>query len=617
MRSDGMNQNARKQFFDKLTSRKDRLFRGREGRAESGGEAHSDNGSGDRRVPPWSVGLPDLGNLGPGWRAYSDLPRSVILASVIINILGLGLPLVILQVYDRIIPNLAYMTLAMMIFGLVCAVAIEAVLRLARSYVVGWEATRFAYAASIDAADRVLNTSDHLLAATPPSKLNDQMSAIGILADFYGGQSRLVLLDVPFMLIFFTMLVLIGGPLAVIPISVAVAVGYETSRRARRLRATLEERHNHDDRRYDFVMECLAGIQTAKSLGMEPFLLRRFERLQETTARIHYQMIDLNGRAQTIGLSLANVTTILMVTIGAVLAIYGNMTIGTLAACTMLTTRMIQPLLRAISVWGELQTIQLALEQAKALFALPRPRAAEPALAEDGIPEIRVRAVSLSEQGVTLLRDAYLTVAPGEFVALRGPSYGAKSALLDLIWGERCPDSGTVEIGPYDPARQHREISRLIGFIGQKPVMFKGTILENLTLFGRGPLVDEARWACRETGVESLIHRLPAGYDTPLGDSLTEALPSGFLQRIAIARIIAQKPAILVMDEPQAFLDREADQEIIRYLDRIRGKTTIVLNSNRPSYFKLADRLFEIHDGELTLIGGRVFEADEAKEASA
>ncbi len=571
----------------------------------------------ERDVQPWSVGLPNLGRLGAEWRRHGELPRSVILASVIINVLGLALPLVILQVYDRIIPNLAFMTLSLMVAGLIAVIAIESTLRLARSYVVGWTATRFAYDAAVDAIDRVLNTSDRVLADVPPAKLHDRMTAISTLADFYGGQSRLVLLDVPFMLIFVVMLILIGGPLAVVPIGVAVAVGYETSRRARRLRTTLEDRHAHDDRRYDFLMECLSGIQTAKSLGMEPFLMRRFERLQETTARIHFQMINLNGRAQTIGLSLANVTTILMVTIGAALAVYGQMTVGTLAACTMLTTRMIQPLLRAINVWSELQTIHLALDQAEELFRLDRPTHAEPTLPGDAPPEIRVRAASLAEYGVTLLNDAYLTVAPGEFVALTGPSDGSKSALLDLIWGEQAPDSGTVEVGPYDPSRQHREISRLIGFVGQKPIMFTGTILENLTLFGRGPLVDEARWACRETGVEALIHRLPSGYDTRLGESLTEALPNGFLQRIAIARIIAQKPAILVMDEPQAFLDRDADHDIIRYLAKIRGTTTIVLNSNRPSYFKLADRLFEIHDGELSLVGGRVFEGRARVEATA
>ncbi len=584
------------------------------GRIPDGDEAGAGCGS------PWKAGLPSLSALGPEWTSYSEVSRSVIVASVIINMLGLALPLVILQVYDRIIPNTAYMTLAMMILGLVVVVIIEALLRLSRSYVIGWKATGFAHVASLDAIDRVLNAPDHRLADTPPSALNDRLTAISTLADFYGGQSRLALLDLPFMLIFFAMLILIGGPLAVIPISVAVAVGYETSQRARRLRGTLEEQHQHNDRRYDFLMECLSGIQTAKSLGMEPFLLRRFERLQETTARIHYQMINLNGMAQTIGLSLANVTTVLMVTIGAVLAVYGHMTVGTLAACTMLTTRMIQPLLRAISVWSELQTINLALKEAQSLFELPRPSPLAPALAldADGAPPVvRLQGVALSEHGKPLLNDVHLTVESGEFIALKGASNGAKSALLDLVWGERQPDTGTIRIGDLDPYLQHRDIRHLVGFVGQKPVMFKGTILDNLTLFGYGPLVDEAREACRETGVEAIVHRLPAGYDTPLGDSLVEALPGGFLQRIAIARAIARKPAILVMDEPQAFLDREADQDVIRYLETLRGKTSIVMSSNRPSYFNLADRLFEIHDGIPTLVGGREFEAPEKREAQA
>ncbi len=530
-----------------------------------------------------------------------QLPGSALTGSVIINLLGLGLPLVILQVYDRVIPNNAYETLTMMMLGLVGVVIVEAFLRLSRAYVVGWSATQFTHSASIDAMNRFLNAPNGGTVDLPPSKINDRFNAIGTLGDFYGGQSRLILLDVPFMLVFLAVLFFVGGLVALVPIAIAVGVAIESARRGRHMRRTLEDRHSHDDKRYDFLMECLSGIQTLKALGMEPFMLRRFERLQETTARIHFQMIELTSHAQTTGLTLANASTVLMVSIGAVYAIQGEMTIGTLSCCTLLTSRMIQPMLRAIGVWNELQTIQLAYEHSKTLFDLPEPVSAFNTIGDAFRPEVRLSGVSFVQGANTLVESTDLIVEPGEYVAITGNDDGSKSALIDLIWGAELPSSGTVAIGGVDPATHRFALASKIGYVAEKPVMFKGSILDNMTLFGEGPSVDDVRWACRSIGVENAIHRLPAGYDTPLGDGGVETLPGGFLQRIAIARAIAKRPQLLLLDEPQAFLDSDSDRRLIEFLTEYRGNTTVIIATSRPSYFKVADRVFDMNANRLIL----------------
>ena len=485
--------------------------------------------AGGGKRPPFGIdalSMFDARTLNTPHASAIQLPTSALTGSVIVNLLGLGLPLVILQVYDRVIPNTAYETLALLMLGMVGVIVVEALLRLARAYVVGWSATQFAHAASVDAMGRFLNARSAQLEDRPPSTVNDQFNAIGNLADFYGGQSRLILLDVPFMLIFLTVLFFVGGLVALIPILIAIAIALETSRRGRRMRRTLEDRHSHDDKRYDFLMECLSGIQTLKALGMEPFMLRRFERLQETTARIHFDMIELTGHAQTTGLTLANATTVLMVTLGAIMALNGEMSIGTLSCCTLLTSRMIQPMLRAIGVWNELQTMQIAHENAQSLFDLPEPQAATDA--DDFTATLRLTEVSLVQGANTLISEANLQVDPGECVAIVGNDDGSSSALIDLIWGEEIPTSGTVSVGGVDPATCRHLLAGKIGYVGEQPIMFKGSILDNLTLFGEGAPVEDIRWACSSIGVEDAIHRLPAGYDTPLGESVVETLPRRF-----------------------------------------------------------------------------------------
>lgn len=570
-----------------------------------GGSAAADAacfGDDGKRPPPFGIkalNLFDVSDLNTAKSEMLQLPGSALIGSVIINFLGLGLPLVILQVYDRVIPNSAYETLTMMMLGLVGVVIVEAFLRLSRAYVIGWSAAQFTHSAAVDAMSRFLNAPNGGTVDLPPSKINDRFTAISTLGDFYGGQSRLIMLDVPFMLAFLAVLFFVGGLVALIPIAIAVGVAVESARRGRHMRRTLEDRHSHDDKRYDFLMECLSGIQTLKALGMEPFMLRRFERLQETTARIHFQMIELTGHAQTTGLTLANVATVLMVTIGAVFAIQGEMTIGTLSCCTLLTSRMIQPMLRAIGVWNELQTIQLAHEHSKTLFDLPEPVSALNTIDDGFRPEVRLTGVAFVQGSNTLVEPTDLVVAPGEYVAITGNDDGSKSALIDLIWGAELPTAGAVTVGGVNPASHRFALASKIGYVAEMPVMFKGSILDNLTLFGDGPSVDDVRWACRSIGVENAIHRLPAGYDTTLGDAVVETLPGGFLQRIAIARAIAKRPELLLLDEPQAFLDSDADRRLIEFLTEYRGDTTVIIATSRPSYYKAADRVFELHDGYL------------------
>ncbi|MGI9415265.1 MAG: ABC transporter transmembrane domain-containing protein, partial [Hyphomicrobiales bacterium] len=266
--------------------------------------------------------------------AAPKLPKSVYISSLFINLLGLALPLVILQVYDRILPNEATATLSMLILGLVCVIVIDTTMKIARAYMVGWVTAHHEFAVATEAITRLLNAPSSRIEGEPSSVHIDRLNAIDAMRDFYGGQSRLLLLDLPFIVIFLGLMAFIGGYLVFVPIALFFVLGSLSVSRGMALRKVLQTRAQHDDRRYDFIIQSLIGIQTIKIMAMEPQIQRRFERLQKIGATASHDTILLGNSAQIVGNLFSNLAMISVVTVGAYLVVNGSLTMGALAACT-------------------------------------------------------------------------------------------------------------------------------------------------------------------------------------------------------------------------------------------------------------------------------------------
>jgi ATP-binding cassette subfamily C protein LapB len=567
-----------------------------------------------RRGPAamFGIGRRELEALGLDKTDLLRMPWSVVAASVATNLLALALPLTILQVYDRVIPHQSIETLTILLAGLVVVVAIDSMLRIARAYVIAWAATRFTQAAVVTAFDRVMLAPRRAFERDPPARQLQKIQAVQRLGEFYGGRSRLVLLDLPFVVVFIAIMARIASSLAVVALVVLVVFSVVTMHMGRMLKLAIEERDAQDAKIYDFIADVLTGITTIKGHAMEPMMLRRFERLQRSAAAMDFRAIETGIRSDAKVTSLGNVTLVAMVTFGAALAVYDHMTIGLLSACTLLSGRVIQPILGAASLWSEVQKMRLGLEQVKSLLDLPEAGQACPAPAAESPPAIVLSGVELADAHRTVIERTDIRINAGAMVAFTGQDSGCRAALIALIAGESEPSSGSISIGGIDPTRFRRSRAGAVCVVPQSPIFFKGTILDNLTLFGRGSSAQEAYAAVALVGLDRDIDRLPRGYASELGEGVAETLPPGLLKRLALARALAIQPDILILDEPQAFLDAEADRQQIACLDRIRGLATIVMVTVRPSYVAIADHAFECRDRRVVEIPGRntVTEAD-------
>lgn len=538
--------------------------------------------------------------------AFAYMPGGMfdlILASTFINVLALALPLTLLQVYDRIIPNNAQGTLSLMIIGVGVALALDAMLRLARSYVSGWMAARFEHLAGCNAMERLLRTPIVGYENQGAGVHLERMNALSVLKEFYAGQAVLAVCDLPFAVIYLGAIYYLAQHLVLVPIGLIILFFIVAAVVGKKLKASLEGRMMADDRRYNFIIEVLGGIHTIKGLAMEEQMLRRYERLQETCAGAEREVSLNSSSAIGVGAIFSQLTMFAVVGYGSTFVIDGVLTVGGLAACTMLAGRSMQPLQRAVGIWTRFQSISLARDRLRELFRMV------PEITDDMPPlenvqgDLTVQNVSFNfgknrdgEDLPIIFSNISLDITAGSVVGIKGANASGKTSLLLLMNGILHPTNGQVfvdgmDIARFDPVSVRREVA----YLPQEGTLFNGTLLENLTMF-RQEKDSIAIEMARLLGLDNVVAHMPMGYDTPVADGAGESMPRGIKQRIAIARALVDKPRILLFDEANSAMDSAGDAMLKDLLSRLKGRVTLVLVSQRPSMLELADDVYEIKD---------------------
>jgi ATP-binding cassette, subfamily C, bacterial LapB len=526
---------------------------------------------------------------------------AVPLASLAVNVLSLALPIVILQVYDRILPNAALGTFTLLIIGLVVVLLFDGFFRTARAYITGWSAARFEHLIGCRAIDRMLAAAIGEFEKSPPGIHLDRLYAIDQLREFHAGQARLVMIDLPFVGVFLCLIWFIGGPLVVIPIGLLAVLGGMGLLLGRKLKQLIAERAKLDDRRYSFIIEVLSRIETVKLLAMEPLLLRRYERLQESGALGAYETTRLSNLTQSLGSLFSNLVMISVAAVGATMVVEHELSIGGLAASTLLAGRSVQPLLRGLGIWTQVQSVAVAKARIAELFALaPEFRGSEESW-DELTGAIELKAVTFGYEGEDLMFEGLdLSIEPGEVIGVSGDTGEGKTSLLMLMMGVLHPNTGQVLYDGIDISEKDAySLRRQIAFLPQSPALFRGSILDNLTMFQDGGRIDEALDAAKLIGLHNKVRRLPAGYGTEVGDGAGEQLASGMRQMIVIARALAGRQRVILFDEANSAFDAQTDAHLKQVLTALKGKATMLLVSHRPSLLALSDRIFDIQGGKL------------------
>lgn len=535
------------------------------------------------------------------WISSPRLPRDVVIASIFANVLGLAMPLAVLQVYDRVLPNASTDTLLVLTFGVVCVLAADGLIKVARAAVVGRLGASFNHQAHKELFRRVLDAKPENFAGTPVSLQVHRLRSLQSIADHYGDQGRLLAIDLPAGGIFLAVLVFIAGPLALVPVVLLAVFILFALHRSRVLQKVVADRAAQDDRKSDFVLEVLSGAKTVKSQSMEALMIRRFERLQKETANLSARYMLLAGQARDASTVFATLTTVFVVLFGAVMVINDGFSIGGVAASTLLSGQFVQPFLRAINHLTDMQRLKHDYAQVEKLFDLP-PVEKRAELETDPVGSVELKNVSMDIQNARrqVFTNVNLTIKPGEFVGFSGADGSGKSTLMKLFAGELSPLAGDVLVGGHDFSGPLKHALRKhVAYVDSRSAVFNGSIIENLTMFGAVSDIARARMAAKLIGLEKEIHLLPKGYDTQLGADLGGKVPASTLQRICIARALAGEPKVLILDEANAQLDQQAEKGLINALYRLKGHLTVIIVAHRPSMLAVADRQYRLEDGRI------------------
>lgn len=519
---------------------------------------------------------------------------SIVLASLISNLMATGLPIAILIIYDRVLPNASEYTLTLLTAGVLGAVAIDVVIRIARGAIVGHRAARYGHRAFLGVMEKVFAADPRSFQAESTAMHLERLGAIDAIRESRAGYLPQLLVDFPFFILFVALVFLIGGPLGFVLLSFVAVTAVAALASGLSVRTRMEARQTNSSAQSNFLTEVLSGIATIKSYAMEPLMKRRYERVMESSATITARLVQGSITAQALTNLVTQAAQIAIVAAGSLAVINGTMTIGGIAACMLLTGRALQPLNRASMLWSQYQSVRIAKQRIRELAAMPTIASGGGIMRESLHGTIEFRDVSFGYTGGRpIFEDLNLTVDAAEtvLVSTRG-TWSGKSSLLALAGHILLPDRGVVLYDNIEAEAFDDEWLRSrIAYLGPNPALFDGTIFDNITGFDPSPEhIETVEDVAEELGLTEAVSKLPLGFQTEVRARGSEALPASIRQQIPIVRALSRFPDIILVDECNSNLDREADDLFRAALARRQTSTTILLVTPRPSFQALAHR---------------------------
>lgn len=529
----------------------------------------------------------------------------LVVSTITIDILAIALPIFSMQIYDRVLPNHAGDTLAVMVAGVTVAVILEITLRLARAKMIAEEGANFEKGLSRSAVSHLLNAKQHDLGAQSASLKLQKLQAARPLRDFHSGYALTVLIDFAFIFLYLALIFHIGGWIILAPLAIIVLIIGNGLMRSLQLREAIQSRRTADLIRYDFLVSALQSISALKSFALGPHFSRRYEPLEYKTSLANFRVSRNSAQILNTSAVLGNVMSAAVVTVGAMTALKGGLSIGGLIACVLLSGRLIPPLQRGVILWIKFQEYDVSRRMFLSLFEGD----AHAAVVEEGAPAANAPALELRNVGVARRRGApplfdavSVTLRKDDVAIVRGASPRQASMLLKMIAGLAEPKEGEILVDGI-PAHAIALTRRAdhIAYLSASAELFQGTILENLTSFG----LRDARQgleAARLLGIDKDVARLPNGWNTHISGRAGDETPLGLRQRIAIARALAGRPSVLLLDDPGELLDNRGYDLMVSTLARLRTDCAILLNTSDENLICFANRELRFgRDGRLDI----------------
>jgi ATP-binding cassette subfamily C protein LapB len=553
--------------------------------------------------------------VGRTLRLYRISLMEAVLATCFIGLLALMTSLYSMQVYDRVIPTRSEYTLIVLTAGVALSILIELTMKYARSSIMDHVVVGLDNRLSRDIFQRLLQIRVDQL---PPSvgSLAGQMRGYEQVRSFYTASTLFALVDLPLGLVFLLVISIIGTPIvALVPlvfVIFAVIIGQSARKRVDRL---AKEGAALSNMKTGLLVEAVEGVETIKAGAGGWKFLSRWMGVTGQTIQNDLKMRRTSENVSYWSAGIQQISYVLLVAVGAYEVMLGHMTMGALIGCSILSGRVLAPILGLPGIMVQHAHAKAASEGLNKLYEL-----------KTDLQDVERPLVPAFLRGQYTLEDvqfAYasgnptapnppalivpkLEIRAGERVAILGPIGAGKSTLLRLLCGMYPPQQGRVMIDGLDLAHISREVvTREIGYLQQDHRLFQGNLRDNLLVGMADPGDDAIIAAMNRTGMLKLVSAHPQGLARPIAEG-GKGLSGGQKQLLAFTRLVLTNPDVLLLDEPTATMDDEQERQCLAVLseEAQKGKTMVVV-THKPTILPLVQRLVIISGNRIVLDGPR------------
>ena len=531
----------------------------------------------------------------------------VALAAVFINIFGLLTSLFTMTVYDRVVPNNATSSLVALTIGLGIVIIFDFILKMLRAYFVDHAGAQIDRDIGEAVFARLLTMRLELKKGSTGA-LAGMMRELEALRDFFASATLTAVVDVPFILLTLAIVAVIGGPVVFVPglmVPLVVLIGWLTHPAMERLSARAM---GEGLLKQSVLVEAIGGLETVKTAGAGPLLSRRWIKAveQHSDSSLRQRLISTIG--VTFATSAGTISYAGVVIVGVNLIAERELTMGGLIACSILAGRAIAPLAQISQLLSRMTSTRTAYRQINEMMQMPAEGPEGDPLRLSAVEgKIEFRNVGFRYPGAPerALDALSFTINAGEHIALLGRVGSGKSTIARMILGLYPPEEGLImldgtDIRQLDPA----DLRTHVGAAMQESVLLTGSVRENICL-ARAEVTDEEMVRAAEiSGTHQFMGQIANGYDLRLADR-GEGLSGGQRQSIAIARAVAGRPEIMVMDEPSSAMDAQSEGALIQRLKEELKDRTLILITHRPPLLQLVDRIILLDQGKIVSDGPR------------
>jgi ATP-binding cassette subfamily C protein LapB len=559
------------------------------------------------------------------WFIYAARKRrgvffEAIFATFVLSVFGLMSALYTMQVYDRVVPTKGFSTLWVLTIGVLLAIFFELIMKLVKSHLVD-KASR---AIDLELSGVFFSKALAIRSDCRPQTVGtfaSQIRHFESVRNFMTSSTLFVLADAPFAILFIVVIYFIAGPVAFVPlmmIPVGLIIGLSMKGPIERYTAESMEESN---KKNGLLIEAIDGVESVKAASAEWKLEQRWRELTQTITTTDLKSKLLTTFSTSSTQSIQQLSYVGIIATGAYSIVNGDLTMGGLIACSIISGRALTPLAQMPNMIVQWKHAKIALDVLDGIMAMPSEREHQRLVVPDSCKgEIKLSQVGFAyEENAPQLAIEKLSFKPGDRVAILGAVGSGKSTLIKILSGLYQPQQGGVFLDDMDMSLVANEFVReQVGYLPQEVRLFNGTLRDNLVL-GLPTLSDtQILKAAALTGLDQAIQNHPSGLEITISEG-GKGLSGGQRQLVGLTRMLLARPKVLLLDEPTASMDTRLEEFVMQHLfEELPEDAVIVLATHKAGVLKHVNRIVVMDSGKVSLDGPKQevldFLADQAKK---